>query len=130
MRHSNTDLKIHRLVTLLGLLLILSQSACTTTSARGQRPDRNTGRVEIGDTVRIWTKDDAVQEFEVVALTLMSIIGTEGEVFSEDIIRVDIRDANGWRTTDVTVASILGAALLFVDGYALASISTTTELGQ
>jgi hypothetical protein len=130
MLHQTTNSKIHRIVIVLGLFLLLFQTACTTTTTAGQRPARNAGRVEVGDTVRILTKDGTVHEFEVVALTLMSIIGTDDEVFSEDISRVDVRETDGWRHTDVTVASILGAPLLFVDGYALASISPTAGPGQ
>lgn len=130
MLHRNTDSKIHRLVTVLGLLLLLFQSACTTTTSAGQRPARNASRVEVGDTVRILTKDGTGYEFEVVALSLTSVNGANLEIPSEDIIRLDVGEIDGWRSAVVTVASILGAPLLFVDGYALASISSTAGPGQ
>jgi hypothetical protein len=113
-----------------GLFLLLFQTACTTTTTAGYRPARNPGRVEVGGIVRILVKGGKVHEFEVVALTLTSIIGADVEVFSEDITRVDIRETDGWRRTNVTVASILGAPLLFVDGYALSSIASATGAGQ
>ena len=130
MLYRKIDSKTYRLMMVPALLLLIFQSACTTTATVGQRQTRNVDRVMVGDTVRILTRHGAGRQFVVIALTLTSIIGTHHEVFCKDITRVDVRETDGWRQTDLTVASILGAPLLFVDGHSLASISSTTGPGQ
>ena len=98
--------------------------------ATRQKPDIVGGPVQVGDTVRVWTQGYTAYEFRVSALTLNSISGRSIEIFSGDIIRVDVRKKGGWRTTDVTVGSILGAQLVFVNGYALASVASTAGAGR
>ena len=117
---------------LCGLLwfLILAQSACTTMGATRHKLTRDKSPVEIGDTVRVWSSDQNIYEFRVAAITLNSIGGASIEVLLEDIVRVDVQEKYGWRTTDVTVGSILGAQLVFVNGYALASVASTTGGGR
>jgi hypothetical protein len=126
--HNNTTAQ--RFVCGLLWLLILAQSACTTMGATRQKLATDKSPVEVGDTVRVWASDQDIYEFKVAAITLNSISGASIEVQLEDIVRVDVQEKHGWRTTDMTVGSILGAQLVFVNGYALASVASTTGAGR
>ena len=100
------------LVGVFGILLALSQTACTTMRSAGQAPDEVASRVEVGDQVRVWTKDDRMREFEVTRLTENSISGPVEEISFDEIIRVDVEEIDGWRTAEMTTLSVLSVAMV------------------
>jgi len=79
--------------------------------AAGQEPEEVAQQVDVGDYVRVWTKDDTMREFEVTQLTSTSISGADEEILFEDIIRVDVREVDEWRTAVVYTTGVLLAAL-------------------
>lgn len=90
-------------------IAVLSQVGCTTMTPVEVQPGETDRKVEIGDNVRVITKDGQEHIFKVTALTSDSIVGDEVEVSYADITRLEVKELDGWRTAGVSIASLAGA---------------------
>jgi len=89
----------------------------------GEEHDEIARQVDVGEYVRVWTKDDTWREFEVTALTETSISGAEEDVLFEDITRIEVRDIDidGGRTVKNAV-SVMGGVIIGAAFFALAFV--------
>lgn len=93
-------------------IAVLSQVGCTTMTPVEVQPGETDRKVEIGDNVRVITKDGKEHIFKVTALTSDSIVGDEVEVSYADITRLEVKELDGWRTAGVSIASLAGALVV------------------
>lgn len=90
-------------------IAVLSQVGCTTMTPVEVQPGETDRKVEIGDNVRVITKDGQEHIFKVTALTSDSIVGDDVEVSYANITRLEVKELDGWRTAGVSIASLAGA---------------------
>ena len=69
----------------------------------GSQPDEVARRVEVGNKVRIVTKDGQNHVFKVTQMTSDAIGGEEVQVSYNDIARVEVKELDAWRSAVVVV---------------------------
>jgi len=98
------------------LLFALVQCACTTMRPVGESTQEITRQVEVGDEVRIHTKDGARRQFVVTEISDDSIKGESIEIPVQDIESAEIKEVDGWKTAGVVAGTAVGvyAILLLI----------------
>ena len=99
---------------LISIMIIISLvSACTSLRPIEMPPEQLQERISagsvisVGDSVRILTKDGENHDFKVTAISDDQISGKNETVAIADIVALESRGYNGWKT-----AGLVGGALL------------------
>jgi hypothetical protein len=95
-------------------LLVLAQAGCTVTRMDpvGADPLEIARQVDIGDHIRVFTRDETMHEFEVTRLNSSFIGGENVEIPYQDIAHLDVRKVDEWQTAFVVVHATISTAVL------------------
>jgi len=103
------------------ILLACISTACTTLQpvAVDSNGDQIRNEIRVGDTIRVVTKNGAVQTFRVTTVGASSVIGnsdqpaTPKEIPYQDIKELEVRHGSGAKTTSLVVGAVfLGLGIL------------------
>jgi len=113
MKRSNGKI-LHTLTMALVLVAALAQPACTVTRMDpvGAEPLEIAREVDIGDYIRVFTKDDTKHEFEVTRLNSKFIGGEDVEIRYVDIAHLDVRNVDEWQTAFAAANATLSVVAL------------------
>ncbi|MDH3752045.1 MAG: hypothetical protein OEU40_15780 [Gammaproteobacteria bacterium] len=112
--------------TLIGLLVILVASGCTTLKPAEMSLEQLHEQIfagniiEVGDSVKIVTADGAIHKFKVSAITANRITGKDIELPIADIVAVETREFSRGKTTALAA---VGVVLAYVIAEAAATAS-------
>ncbi len=101
----------------IALIPMVVLSGCTTLTVAGSQPHEVVRKVEVGKKVRIITKDGQRHVFKVTHMTSDAIGGKEVQVSYDDIVQVEVKELDAWRTAVVVVgipAATFGVFILSV----------------
>lgn len=106
----------------IALIPIVMLCGCTTMTAAGSQPGEVMRKVEIGNKVRVVTKDGQSRVFKVTQMTSEYIGGKEVQVRYDDIAQVEVKQLDGWRTAFLVggigaaafVATLTSIVILFL----------------
>jgi hypothetical protein len=90
--HSLTQITKIVLVSIVFALM----TACATTRPIDFQPSMIYQEVDIGDTLRIYTKENTVITLDFVEVTPQAIVGARERVLFDDIVKIEKQD-NPWQ---------------------------------
>jgi hypothetical protein len=86
-----------RKVCLLGIIVCLN--ACTTMRSIPPLPKEVNANFEIGDVIKVYTKDDTIITFKVVEITSDTIVGAREKIPFTEVIKVEKEELSVLKTT-------------------------------
>lgn len=83
------------------LVFIACLSACTTMRSIPPLPKEVNANFEIGEVIRVYTKDDTIITFKVVEITSNAIVGAREKIPFTEIVKVEKEELSVLKTTAI-----------------------------